>query len=176
LDGIIVAFIYDKLLKKLIFRIKYFHKKDIAEFLAQRLFLVIQTNKLIHYQTHVLKQKILLTYVPSHWYRKYFVKGYNQAQEIAKILAKKMDIEYVDLVTKFRHTHRQVKLNKIEREKNLNNAFDLIKWNKLTWNELVIIVDDITTTWSTLNEIAKVIKKNYPKISVRGAVLGRNDS
>ena len=35
----------------------------------------------------------------------------------------------------------------------------------------IFIVDDITTTGSTIFELAKVIKKEYPKINVRGLVV-----
>jgi predicted amidophosphoribosyltransferase len=67
-------------------------------------------------------------------------------------------------------------LTKIEREGNLNNSFQLIKNKNLKWNETIILIDDITTTWSTLNEISKTIKKIYPKISIWWAVLWRHDS
>jgi predicted amidophosphoribosyltransferase len=40
----------------------------------------------------------------------------------------------------------------------------------------VILVDDITTTGSTMNEIAKLIKSKFPKISIWWVVLGRKDS
>jgi predicted amidophosphoribosyltransferase len=40
----------------------------------------------------------------------------------------------------------------------------------------LILVDDITTTGATMNEIAKLIKHKYPKISIWWVVLGRKDS
>jgi len=176
LSWLIIAFVYDKILKNLIFRLKYFHKKDIAEFLAQRLFLVIQTNQLLQYQTNVLKEEILISYVPSHRYRKYFIKWYNPSCEIAKLLAQKLRLKLIKIVKKTKNTRQQVKLTKSQREENLNNSFELIKNLKIKWNETIILIDDITTTWSTLNEIAKTIKKRYPKISIWWAVLWRHNS
>jgi predicted amidophosphoribosyltransferase len=58
--------------------------------------------------------------------------------------------------------------------KNLNNAFSLTKNLSLTWNETLLIVDDITTTWSTINELAKLIKHYYPNMKIRWAVLWRH--
>ncbi len=176
LSWLIIAFVYDKTLKNLIFKLKYFHKKDIAEFLAQRLSLVIQTNQLLQYQTNVLKEDILISYVPSHRYRKHFIKWYNPSGEIAKLLAKKLRLNLVEIVKKVRNTRQQVNLTKAQREWNLNNSFQLVKNKNLKWNETIILIDDITTTWSTLNEIAKTIKKTYPKISIWWAVLWRHDS
>ncbi|MFZ2150769.1 MAG: phosphoribosyltransferase family protein [Candidatus Absconditicoccaceae bacterium] len=176
LSGLIIAFVYDKVLKNLIFKLKYFHKKDIAEFLAQRLSLVIQTNQLLQYHTNVLKEDILISYVPSHRYRKHFVKGYNPSGEIAKLLAQKLRLNLIKIVKKTKNTRQQVNLTKVQREDNLSNSFQLIENSGLKGNETIILVDDVTTTGSTLNEIAKTIKKTYPKISIWGAVLGRHNS
>ena len=44
LRGIMVAFVYTTLIKKLILRLKFYHQYDVAEFLAQRLVLLIETN------------------------------------------------------------------------------------------------------------------------------------
>lgn len=176
LSWLIIGFVYDKILKNLIFRLKYFHKKNIAEFLAQRLFLIFQTNQLLHYQSNVLKEEILISYVPSHRYRRYFIKWYNPSREIAKILAQKLRLNLVNIVKKTKNTRQQVALTKAQREDNLKNSFKLINQSKLRWNETIILIDDVTTTWSTLNEIAKTIKKKYPKISIWGAVLWRHNS
>jgi competence protein ComFC len=176
LSWLIIAFVYDKILKNLIFKVKYFHKKDIAEFLAQRLFLVIQTNQLLQYQTNVLNEETLISYVPSHRYRKHFIKWYNPSREIAKLLAQKLRLNLINIVKKTRNTRQQVTLTKSQREANLSDAFQLIKNSHLQWNETIIFIDDITTTWSTLNEIAKTIKKEYPQISIWWAVLWRHDS
>jgi predicted amidophosphoribosyltransferase len=45
-----------------------------------------------------------------------------------------------------------------------------------TGNETILIVDDITTTWSTINELAKLIRHHYPTIKVRGMVVWRHMS
>ena len=178
LKWLIIWFSYDQTLKNLIFRLKYFHKKNISEFLAQRLFLVIQTNQILQYQTNVLKQKIFISYVPSHRYRKYFVKWYNPSKEIAKLLADKLNLECIDIVQKTKHTRQQVWLSKIQREKNLKSIFKVKQSaiKQIQWNEIIIIVDDVTTTWATLKEISQTIQAMYPQTSIRWAVLWRHNS
>lgn len=176
LDWLMIAFHYDQILKKLIIWLKYFHKKDLANFLADRLFLLIETNQILQYARWVLNRKIILTYVPSHRYRHYFIKWYNQSKILAQALSKNLEAPVISTVKKIRKTKSQTKLSKQDRENNLNDAFifDKKSEKKIKWNELIIIVDDITTTGSTLNEIAKIIKKKYPNITVWWAVLGRH--
>jgi len=45
LEGIIIPFAYDATLKKLIMKLKYFHKKDIGGFLVERLKLALEVNE-----------------------------------------------------------------------------------------------------------------------------------
>ena len=77
----------------------------------------------------------------------------------------------VALAKKRKHTKTQASLDREGRLKNLKNAFSLIPDLQLKGNETILIVDDITTTGSTINEMAKLIKHHYPAIKVRGAVL-----
>ena len=51
--------------------------------------------------------------------------------------------------------------------KNLTGAFSLRENIVLTGDELILIVDDITTTGSTINTVAKTLKERYPKLTIR---------
>lgn len=164
-EGIIIGFKYSGLIKKLILKLKYYHLSDIGEFLAQRLKTLLST-------TSLLDEKLLITSVPSHWTRKYFIKGYNQSEILAKNLSCIIHKEYIRLCKKNKFTFSQTKLNREKRLINLNNSFEL-SW-KLEWDETILIIDDITTTWSTINEIAKTIKKSYPETKVWWLVIGRH--
>jgi predicted amidophosphoribosyltransferase len=42
-----IAFSYNQIIKKLIMSLKYYHKKDIAKYLAERLYYLLLTNELI---------------------------------------------------------------------------------------------------------------------------------
>ena len=172
LEGIIIGFSYQTLMKKLILKVKFGHKKDIISFLAERLALLIQTNgKLVC----LLEQKqLFLSFVPSHRRRKYLEKGYNQSELLAKELANQLGLPILPLAKKQKYTVSQLKLNKAQRTKNLKEAFTVRHLETLPLGATVIFVDDVTTTGSTLSELAKVMKKERPDVHIWGAVLARH--
>jgi competence protein ComFC len=157
LEGIIIPFAYTDLLKRLIIKLKYFHKKDIGNFLVERLKIALLTNQ-------GLNTNIVVSFIPSHRYRHYFVKGYNQSELLARKLSEYLQVA---IAKKCRHTKTQASLDRNGRLYNLKNAFSLAKNLAFTGNETLLIVDDITTTGSTINELAKLIKHYYPTIKVR---------
>jgi len=85
-------------------------------------------------------------------------RGYNQSIEIARVMAKKLEMPIAyDAVVKKHSTLAQSGLNAKERQRNIKNAFDVINVENY---KHVLIVDDVVTTGSTVNEIAKALKKN----------------
>lgn len=169
---IITTFQYTGVLKKLIRQLKYEHRSHLAKFLAGRLQYIALTNPQI--AKAYKKQKLIISYVPSHRWRKYFVKGYNQSQLLAKHIAEQLHIPCVDIFHKYKHTKSQAKLNRQQRLSNLDHAFHLQKDLSLQGDETLLIIDDITTTGSTITKLADTIKKQYPSIQVRWLVLGRH--
>lgn len=172
LEGIIIPFAYTDLLKKLIIKLKYFHKKDISGFLVERLEIALQANQSFQVRENRDKynasnSKIVITWIPSYRYREYFIKGYNQSKILAKKLSEITDIPCVCIAKKQKHTKTQASLNRNGRLYNLKNAFSLTKNLSLLGNETLLIVDDITTTGSTINELAKIVKNQHPKVKVR---------
>ena len=181
LQWIIIPFCYSNEIKKLILKLKYGHKKDVIDFLTDRLILALQLNQRISSNFPSLWRegfgvglKLVISFVPSHRYRKYFTKWYNQSELLAKNLATKLWLPCSQLVQKTKHTKSQASLTRKARLKNLQNAF-VLKENILTGTETVLLVDDVTTTWSTLNQIAKTIKTTYPKIKIRWLVIARHN-
>ena len=85
-------------------------------------------------------------------------RGFNQSIEIARVLNKKKNIpiEYKAVVRQ-RRTTSQTGLDAKHRSKNIKGAFTVV--NKLQYKH-VLIIDDVVTTGSTVNELAKVLKKN----------------
>ncbi len=85
-------------------------------------------------------------------------RGFNQSIEISRVLAKKLDIpiEHAAVVRQ-RSTVAQTGLNAKQRQKNIRGAFSVVR--KLNYRH-VLIVDDVMTTGATVNELAKVLKKN----------------
>lgn len=89
--------------------------------------------------------------------RRFCERGYNQAIELARCIERRLQIPLrADLVGRLRETREQVALRGSERRRNIRGAFEVI--GKLTAAH-VAIVDDVVTTGSTVNELARVLKR-----------------
>lgn len=165
-NWIYIIYNYSWLIKKLILNLKYLHYYDIWWFLSQE----FQKNFL----KNLSPEKTIITFVPSHWIRKFWIKWYNQSQILAQNLAKKYWLNFLQITKKIKYTQSQTRLNRNQRLHNLKWCFEICPNIKLKWDEKIIIVDDITTTWSTINEISQTLKANYPNLEIYGLVLARN--
>ena len=65
-----------------------------------------------------------------------------------------------NLLLRIKDTQKQFKLNKKERIQNIKNAFDINKKMELSKDINILIIDDITSTGITLEEIIKILKSN----------------
>lgn len=171
LDWILIPFSYSWFLKKIVLKLKYYHKRDVVDFLIDRVCLAIYANRTLN--SKIEKWNVVVSWIPSHWHRRYFVKWYNQSFLLAKNLAKKLNLQYWEFLKKTKKTKSQASLDREWRLKNLKNAFDFKNESALENVQTIVLVDDVTTTWSTMNEVAKFIKSKYPKVCIRGVVLCR---
>jgi ComF family protein len=88
---------------------------------------------------------------------RFIKRGYNQALELATHLARELAIPlHTDVLVRARDTREQAGLDRKARRKNLRNAFALVRPLPAAH---VAIVDDVVTTGSTANEIARVLKR-----------------
>jgi ComF family protein len=89
--------------------------------------------------------------------RRYRHRGYNQAHEIARAISRVVGVPVrSDFMKRVRETSEQVGLKRKERRRNVRGAFELAR--KLTAKRIAI-VDDVVTTGSTVNEIARVLRR-----------------
>ncbi|WP_078486960.1 ComF family protein [Solemya velesiana gill symbiont] len=85
-------------------------------------------------------------------------RGFNQALELARPLAKTFDIQLdLDTLHRTRATPHQIGLQRKERIKNVRGAFEMRGGIKA---DHVALVDDVITTGSTLRERAGVLRKS----------------
>jgi ComF family protein len=84
-------------------------------------------------------------------------RGYNQSIELARPVANRLDIP-LDLqsVIRVRDTQSQTGLDKKQRRKNMRAAFEVIEPLHV---KHVAIIDDVVTTTSTVNELARILKR-----------------
>lgn len=84
-------------------------------------------------------------------------RGFNQAMEISRYISKHMRIVLLpDSCQRIKHTPPQTGLPWKDRQKNIRKAFSC----KIDLSgKHVALVDDVMTTGATLNELAKVLRK-----------------
>lgn len=172
LAGVMVAFVYTDMIKKLILQLKFFHRYDVVGFLADRLSRLIQTNP--SFTEAQAQWMLFVTFVPSHRRRRWVVKGYNQSELLARHVASNIEVPLIQSLKKQKHTRSQTKRSRKERLTNLLGAFTQNQKVALPPWATLMVIDDITTTWATLDEVAKQRKHHYPSIKVRWVVVGRH--
>ena len=106
-----------------------------------------------------LKKFNLITYIPMTKNKK-LIRGYNQAELLAKELGKSLNIEVLNLLEKLKENRVQSSLSKTERIKNVEDVFEFSKKHSDILNKNIILVDDIYTTGSTARACSKIIKEN----------------
>lgn len=86
-------------------------------------------------------------------------RGFNQAELLANQLVKQLHIPIsTDALKRVKHTQTQTSLTKTERAENVKKAF-VVTQKELVKDRTILLVDDVYTTGSTLNECAKVLFK-----------------
>ncbi len=87
-------------------------------------------------------------------------REYNQSAISASVISSKFSIPLMtDVLLRQRYTKPQVELGFRERKENVTGAFS-IQNNEVIKGKNIILVDDVYTTGSTVNECAKALKKN----------------
>ena len=82
---------------------------------------------------------------------------------IGKELSKNIKVECItDCLFKNKNIIEQSKLNREERQKNIQGVYILKNKERLN-NKKIILIDDIYTTGSTVNECCKILKKAKPR-------------
>jgi ComF family protein len=109
--------------------------------------------------------------VPLHWQRQNW-RGFNQSALIAKKLAESLGLPYVELLKRTKNTTSQTTYDAAARRLNIKNAFTLSPNISISSYPHILLIDDVWTTGSTLQECCFVLKKNGVK-KVWGFTLAR---
>ena len=134
--------------KVLVLSLKYYGNTYMSRYIAQ-----VMRDKLEFEQ---LSADYIIP-VPLHK-KRMRIRGFNQAEKIASYLSECTNIPIIDCVKRNRNTKRLYALNKFQREKELKNAFEVKGGSEKIIGKRIILVDDIFTTGTTVNEISKKLK------------------
>ena len=104
-----------------------------------------------------MKKYDIIIPVPIH--RKRMKKrGYNQSELIARNIGRSIGLELVaDALTKEKNNIAQSTLNREDRQNNVRDVYGIKNIEKIK-NKRVVLVDDIYTTGSTVNECSRILK------------------
>jgi len=142
----------DKLIGKIIQALKYQYVEEMGESIKALIKKFIKANKDVF-------SKIDLV-VPVPLYKKRLAeRGFNQAEIIAKIVAEELKLNLLPALKRKVETKQQAKLNREERIKNVFSAFILADGVSVN-NKNILLIDDVFTTGSTMQECARVLKQS----------------
>lgn len=128
-----------------VYRFKYRGRQEYAQFYAK------ETAKRLGKQLKALGIEAVIP-VPMYEAKKN-KRGYNQAEVFAREISKNLGIkEYEKIIKRISNTRPMKELSARDRRNNLKKAF-IIGQNDVKF-KCILIIDDIYTTGSTIDEIA----------------------
>jgi len=178
LPCLLVACSYkNELLKKAIHTFKYKFVQDLSKplavFLIQRLETVFSSEFFpAFWKDEVYSSEFLVIPVPLHQ-KRFRWRGFNQAELLGKRVSNFFKLPFGgNVLIRRRYTVPQTEIkNKERRKENIKGAFKCIRPERVK-TKRIILVDDVCTTASTLNECAKALSKSGAK-EIWGLVLAR---
>jgi len=141
------CFEYTNSIISLIHKLKYSSYKFVTDAMANFMYYKLESIE-INFDE--------ITFVPSH-ISSYKKRRYNQAEILASKLSKLTLIECVNAVNKIKKTKSQASLTRKKRLTNLIDCFEIDK-NYSAKNKNILLIDDVLTTGSTVNEVARMLK------------------
>lgn len=164
LTGLIVAAHYEEgPLKELIHQFKYSFKTVLMESLAKMLNFGLALRG--------WGKEAVLVPVPLHP-KKAWQRGFNQSYLLAKALAELRGMPVVNALKRIKEKKPQIVLSGRKRRQNLKNVFNLSSHFFKVEGKVVLLVDDVATTGTTLEECAKLLREAGAR-EVWGLVLAK---
>lgn len=158
--------VYEDPLSRMIKQLKYHHAWPLAEVLANRALQHPAARNLID-------DAEVIVPVPLHPWR-HLSRGYNQAELIARRIAKTVRKPIREPLVRLKHTETQTHFHSRQhREQNLRGAFGLMH-PKHVRSRRVLLIDDVMTTSATLKSAARSLKEGEPT-SIDAIVLAVAD-
>ena len=143
-------FVYSRSVRNGVRRLKYSGDPATAAYFARRLAVSVR-------QEYARFGIDYVTCVPSHssdWTE----KGYNHAALLGRALANELELKFSgSVIQKTRKNMKQHTLNRQERVENVKGVYRIARPDSVA-GKTILLVDDVSTTGSTLNECAHMLK------------------
>jgi ComF family protein len=167
----VVSFYENSIIRKTIHFFKYQPILSLQKPLAG---LMIKFLKETNFFSEIDKKNILLIPIPLHK-RKRRQRGFNQSELLAKAVASHFSLNFhPKILFRIKNNPPQAKINNFsDRKENSKNIFQISSPNlNLIKGKWIILIDDVYTSGATMQEAAKILKKNGAK-KIIGLVLAR---
>ncbi len=143
--------LYDSVLKDLIHFYKYRNQPGAIEEIEPFLRQFFDPRRMEY-------EGVAVVSVPLHM-KKLKARGFDQAFVLAHAIADILEAPLlVRPLKRIRETHPQARKNREERLKNVKGAFAVVH-PEAVFKKNILLVDDVFTTGSTVNEVTRVLKK-----------------
>jgi len=165
------AFYNDETIKNLIWRLKYRNEKAAVAPLAKILIEHLKLTGLISEIGPLKPKNTILVPIPLHPARER-QRGFNQSFLLAEKLAKNFNLNLTNSLSREKNTKPQAEIEDFKkRQENVIDCFSVKNIDEIKGKN-ILLVDDVSTSGSTLNEAAKVLKKAGAK-KIIGLVAAR---
>lgn len=141
---------------------KYSHRSIVALFIQtlkykgmKRTIQYLPEELLEIFKRELPRRSVFLVPVPLHK-KRLAERGFNQAEVLAKKIGERAHMPVCNVLRRDTHTSPQAKLAKAERLTNVRGAFSIAASLP---TGIPVLVDDVATTLSTLQECATVLKE-----------------
>jgi len=156
IESLFIGWQYNQIAKKIISQFKYKYSYNLAEIISNLLIKRLNETGFLNQ----INSESLLIPIPIH--KKHLLdRGFNQTLLIARNLSKQLNIKLKDDVLYRKGPSRYQARSNLEDRKKLKDIFYL-KENLSGKN--VIILDDVITTGTTVNNAALTLKDNRIKV------------
>lgn len=150
LDGLMIGFEYQGLIKSMIGTYKYHLVSDLAGDLFELLVSLPEWQ--------LAPADWLVTAVPLHPSRFHW-RGFNQSELLSRRLATYLNTVYVPMLFREKYTRVQMELAQEDRYENVRQAFTRAVAPEYIRGQSIILLDDVWTTGATMTEAARPLKR-----------------
>ncbi|MEI6887212.1 MAG: hypothetical protein WCK31_03160 [bacterium] len=171
IQGIFIGYVYDNNVRKIIEFCKYKGYYYVFNKVVTLLRLLFKDMK-----KTLPVQDTMLVPVPI-FFLKENMRGFNQSEKLCEYINDIHKYNYQKLLTKIFPTRSQVGKKQEERLLSQKGVFRVNKRKLKNIENIknIVIVDDVMTSGSTLEECAKVIKETLPMINLYAFVIARGE-
>ncbi len=155
---------YNAFFAKLLRKFKFGYNKNVSSAFVKILENYLEEN------VDFFKEFDIITSVPIYKNRKKY-RGFNQSELIGEEICKIVDKPFEkNLLIKIKNTYPQTTVPHRERKSNIKDAIILNNQIDIR-NKKILLIDDVFTTGSTLNECAKILLEHEGELVTTFTVL-----